>query len=311
MVWFENVSGHFWTLAPAVQARFRPAQLPKGEPFEVAFTDADVGQVRVTGILRRLSTEAPLLVIVHGLGGSIASPYMTRLSRLAEAAGASSLLLNLRGADRSGDDIYHAGLISDLSHALASPMLAEVQRIALLGCSMGGHLTLRFGLTPTDSRVRAVASLCSPIDLEQGCADIDVPGRTVYRDHILTGLKDMYARAHARERLRTPLEEVRAIRTLRGWDELAVVPRFNFPSVEAYWQATQVAPHLGSLSLPTRIVMAKSDPMVLTKTTRRHLSSLPAHVQVSSVAGGHLGFPPLSRTERELVGWLVRTARES
>ncbi len=309
MAWFDSVSGHLWTMAPAVQARLRPAQVPAGEPFEVSIPDADVGVVRVTGVLRRVGQKSPLLVIVHGLGGSIASPYMIRLARLAEAAQASTLLLNLRGANRSGDDIYHAGLITDLVSALQSPVLAEFQQIALLGCSMGGHMALRFCLAPSDARVRAVGALCSPVDLEQGCADIDVPARSLYREHVLTGLKQMYAQAHARMRVKTPLEAVQAVQTLRGWDELAVVPRFGFPSVEAYWQATQVAPHLRGLALPTRIVIAKSDPMVLASTSQRHMTNLPKHVQVQAVSGGHLGFPPMSRTERELVEWLVKTAQ--
>ncbi len=321
MAWLDSVSGHLWTLAPAVQARLRPAKVPSGEPFEVGLQDPTVGEVKVTGILRWASShrvvaghvapnyDAPLIVIIHGLGGSVASPYVVRLARLAMAHGASALLLNLRGADRRGDDIYHAGLVTDIACALRSERIAGVKKIALLGCSLGGHMALCWSLAPSDDRVRAVAALCSPVDLEQGCADIDVPARAVYRDHVLSGLKDMYTRAHARGRVRTPLEQVLAIRTMRAWDQLAVIPRFGFSSVEAYWQATQVGPHLARLPLPTRIVVAKSDPMVLARTTVRHFQRLPAHVQVDQVPGGHLGFPPASSTEKELMAWLIATAR--
>jgi predicted alpha/beta-fold hydrolase len=119
----------------------------------------------------------------------------------------------------------------------------------------------------------------------------------------------MYAKAHRRGRVRTPLEQVLAVRTMRAWDQLAVVPRFGFPSVEAYWQSTQVAPHLRRLPLPSRLVMAKSDPMVLARTSLRHLRSLPRHVEIESVAGGHLGFPPASSVEQKLVTWLLKKAR--
>ncbi len=310
MAWLGSVSGHLWTMAPAVQARLRPVPVPTGEHFEVSIPDAEMGEVKVTGILRRAQVpSSPLLVLVHGLGGSVASPYMARLARLAEAENASTLLLNLRGANRNGDDIYHAGLTTDLTRALQSPMLASYERIALLGCSLGGHIALRFCLEPTDPRLRAVGTLCSPVDLEQGCADIDGPGRALYREHVLTGLKQMYTEAHARKRMQVPLEQVLALQTLRGWDQLVVVPRFGFESVEAYYQSMQVAPHLRALALPTRIVVAKSDPMVLARTTQRHLTNLPKHVEVHAVAGGHLGFPPMSRTERELVSWLLRTAK--
>lgn len=309
MAWLDSVSGHLWTLAPAVQARLRPAPVPEGERFEVAFQDPGVGEVKVTGVLRRAPGDAPLIVIIHGLGGSVGSPYVVRLAKLATDHGASTLLLNLRGADRRGDDIYHAGLVTDITWALRSDAIADVKKMALLGCSLGGHMAMTWSLAPTDDRVRAVGALCSPIDLEQGCADIDVPERVMYRNHVLGGLKDMYTRAHARGRMRTPLEQVLAIRTLRAWDELAVVPRFGFESVEAYWQATQMGPHLARLPLPTRLVVAKSDPMVLARTSARHFNGLPSHVHVEQVAGGHLGFPPASRTEKQLMAWLITTAR--
>jgi predicted alpha/beta-fold hydrolase len=309
MALWDAISGHLWTLAPVFHARLRPMPAPLGEPFEVTFTDARVGEVTLTGLLHRAHADAPLVVIVHGLGGSIGSPYMGRLARLAQAAGASTLLLNLRGADRRGDDIYHAGLVDDLSAALASAQLCDVRGIAVLGCSMGGHMVLRWALAPTDDRVRAVAALCSPLDLSQGCVDIDAPARAMYRDHVLTGLKQIYAMAHARGRVTTALERVLSVRTLRAWDELAVVPRFGFASVEHYWHETQMAPHLARLALPTRIVVARNDPMVLMRTSARYFERLPHHVQVLPVEGGHMGFPPASSAERELVRWLVEKAR--
>lgn len=305
----DAVKGHLLTVAPVIQAGLRPAPALPGIPFEAFHEDAQVGRIRLSGWLSHFEDGAPLLVIVHGLAGSLDSPYMKRLARVAERAGLNTLLLNLRGADRKGEDIYHAGLTVDLDAALASPALAPYDSIVVLGCSMGGHMVLRWGFAPSDPRVRAIGSLCAPLDLKQGANDIDSASRVVYREHVLRGLKEIYAHAHARRRVSTAIERIQAVRTIRMWDELAVVPRFGFQNAEHYWHETEVAPHLARLQLPTRIVVAKHDPMVLARPLSKYLDRLPAHVQVDWVHGGHLGFAWSSRTEADLVAWLGAQAR--
>ena len=82
------------------------------------------------------------------------------------AAGMSCLRLNLRGADLEGEDFYHAGLTADLHAALADPALERYERVHLLGYSLGGHVVLRWATESGDARVRSVAAICPPLDLE-------------------------------------------------------------------------------------------------------------------------------------------------
>ncbi|HSC85837.1 MAG TPA: alpha/beta fold hydrolase, partial [Polyangiaceae bacterium] len=111
------------------------------------FQDPTVGPVRLTG--EWLEHEGDeLLVVVHGLGGNSQSVYMGLALQAAERAGISCLLLNLRGADRSGVDIHHAGLVEDLEAVLGSPLLAHYRRLYVFGYSLGGHLTFRYGARP-------------------------------------------------------------------------------------------------------------------------------------------------------------------
>src|SRR5690606_27253787 len=175
------------------------------------------------------------VVLVHGLGGSAASGYVATTARCLAAAGISHLRVNLRGADLAGGGVYHAALIEDLDVVLASPELARFSRIVRIGFSMGGHLVLRWAMQAGDPRVRGVAAICPPLDLE-ACADhLDGAGRAVYRSRILRSLKASHAAAHARGLGVAPETHVRALRTLRGWDETVIVPRFGFGNVQAYY----------------------------------------------------------------------------
>ena len=91
-----------------------------------------------------LGEKFPL--VVHGLGSEIDAPYVVAAAQAAEARGLSCLRLYLRGADRKGEDFYHAGLTADLHAALASPTLASYDRVFVLGYSLGGHVTLRYAV---------------------------------------------------------------------------------------------------------------------------------------------------------------------
>lgn len=282
--------GHLWTIGPNLRHRLLPHAAPAATAWSTTLHDERVGPVRLTGALAQVSGARELVVLVHGLGGAIDSSYVIKAAKAAAAAGMSSLRLSLRGADRSGEDFYHAGLVADLDAALRSPALADYARIHVVGFSLGGHMTLRWAMRPSDPRVRAVASVCAPLDLAAGCASIDQPRGAVYRAHVLAGLREIYAAVAARRPVPTPLPAIAAITTIRAWDRLAVVPRHGFCSVDDYYASESVGPRLRALALPTLIVAAAGDPMVPAATVAPHLRDLPAHVQARWVPGGHMGF---------------------
>ncbi|MDX1504009.1 MAG: alpha/beta hydrolase, partial [Thermoanaerobaculia bacterium] len=94
----------------------------------------------LSGLWSGPSSGGDLLVVVHGLGGCAESFYARRAAAAAEGAGVGCLRLNLRGADERGEDIYHAGLWSDLAAVVESPAFDGYERLLVLGYSLGGHL---------------------------------------------------------------------------------------------------------------------------------------------------------------------------
>jgi predicted alpha/beta-fold hydrolase len=233
-----------------------------------------------------------LVVLLHGMGGSIDSYYMPRGALAAAAAGMSSLRLNLRGADLSGEDFYHAGLTADVHAALASPALRRYRRIYLLGHSMGGHLALRFASEPGDPRVVAVAAVCSPLDLRRSQQAIDGPGGWPYRRYLLSNLARIYATVAARRKLPLPAAYVARLRKMRDFDDWVVAPRHGFDGAEDYYARASVAPQLGRLRVPALLVNSASDPMVLAHAVRPVIERRAPRLAVRWVAGGgHVGFP--------------------
>jgi hypothetical protein len=229
---------------------------------------------------------------VHGLGGSATSLYAIEAAAAANAAGCDCLRLNLRGADLAGEDFYHAGLTADLHAALAEPGVSAYGRIYLVGYSLGGHATLRWATEPGDSRVRAVAAVCPPLDLDGACRGIDGACRGIYRSHVLGRLKRIYRAVAARHAVPTPVERTDRVRFIREWDELTVAPRFGFADAADYYARMSVGPVLDRLRLPALLIAAEHDPMVEAATLRPFLDSPPPGLEVRWVErGGHVAFP--------------------
>jgi uncharacterized protein len=299
------LGGHYWTLRPFVSRRgVRSLAQPLGapgahardvcppEPWSSDVPDARWGSVHITGALHAPPGARGLLLVVHGLGGSSDSLYVSAAVPAAAALGLACLRINLRGADGSGEDFYHAALTADLHAALASPMLASFTDIYVLGYSLGGHLSLCLASERHDARLRAVAAVCSPIDLGRSAWAIDQPARAPYRHYVLRRLKACYAQVARRRALPTPLERVLRVRTLREWDACTVVPRHGFASTDDYYQHASAAGRLHALDVPTLLVNTEHDPMIPAHTVRPALLGSTPRLDVRWLrTGGHVGFP--------------------
>jgi hypothetical protein len=306
------LAGHFFTIAPAARHMLRPRTPPLSSEFRLITQDPRLGPVALTGRVSHAQTE-DALVVVHGLGGDIGSHYVLEAVRAAREAGMACLRFNLRGSDRSGEDIYHAALTEDIHAILASEDLAPYRRVYLLGYSLGGHLVLRAASEALDPRVRAVAAVCPPIDLGRGARAIDEPARRFYRRHIMRSLKEIYAEVARRREMPLSAAEASRIDTIREWDTRIVAPRFGFASADQYYEVSSVAPRLGAIAVPALVVAARHDPMVPAETVEPALVGLRGPVEVRWIdRGGHVGFParvdlgmPGSRDlEGQVVGWL-------
>ena len=304
-----DVGGHAWTVWPRVRDRFRPPVPPPSAPWSTEIDDPTLGIVKLSGRIDHVAEARGLVIIVHGMGGSAERTYCAVAASAARAAGLSSLRLNLRGADGSGEDLYHIGLVDDVEAAVAHPEVTGYERLYAIGFSLGGHIALRAAaLGGAGGRLRAVASVCAPLDLDACCAHIDHPKRWAYRMHLLAGVKEVYRMVAARRPMPEPVEAVLAIRSVRVWDERVVAPRFGFAGASDYYRQVGVGPLLPQMAIPALVVASESDPMVPARTVRPALLEASSAVEVRWLRrGGHVGFPGEVGILGEIVGWLAKT----
>jgi predicted alpha/beta-fold hydrolase len=321
----RGLHGHYWTLGSFVRGVIAPLVPPSDEPFVARFDDPIAGTIEVTGRLAIPREGARDLVIaLHGLGGDVGSRYMLLCARAALDAGAACLRLHLRGADRSGSDLYHAGLAEDLDAAIRSDALSRFERIFVIGYSLGGHVALRWAALHAGDlphRVRALASICAPLDLAAGVRAIQRVDRRPYQFHVLRGLKRQYlavAARHGEKSAIAPIaiRDLHRIRRITEWDDWVIAPRFGFRDGAHYYEAAGAGPHLPSITIPTLFVAAEADPMIPAATVRPALEAASDAVRVVwADKGGHVGFPDdlalgvapdavIGGLEREVLAWL-------
>lgn len=275
-----------------------------------------MGSVRLSGQLRHRSTS--LVLVVHGLGSEIEAPYVIAAAQAADAAGLSCLRLYLRGADRKGDDFYHAGLTADLHATLESPALARYDRVYVLGYSLGGHVTLRYGVDAPSPRVAAIAAVSPPLDLDLAARAFDGPACTVYRKNVLSGLFEIYEGVARRHSVPMPVSEARRIKKIREWDDRVVAVRHGFRDASHYYRSVSVGPWLPDLRLRSLLVYAQNDPMVPSSVVRDAASRCGPKTTVRWIErGGHMGFPAkldlgygdVLGLESQIMNWFLRPSR--
>jgi predicted alpha/beta-fold hydrolase len=305
--------GHVWSVIPPLLAEVRSITVPDSKPFRTVVQDNAVGTVRLTGLLSETPGADTLVLIVHGLSGSALSPYCARAAFAAAQAGYSSLRLSLRGADYSGEDIFHGGTTQDLEAALRAPEAARYNRVLLVGYSVGGHIALRAAIDRINPRLRAICAICPPLDLQAATAAFDKPEQRHYRRYIFRDLNRAYVATAARGRAAVSPAIVCRARSCRERDAVTVVPRFRFRSVGDYYQRESVAPRLHLLHLPALLVAARHDPIVPPEAIQPGIANAsPALTVAWTERGGHVYFPrcldlrqsaPLG-LESQVIGWL-------
>jgi uncharacterized protein len=244
--------------------------------------------------------DAPRVLLLHGLEGTVRSHYAQALLNEAARRGWGADLLVFRSC---GSELnltrrfYHSGETSDVAFVLdkivdefpASP-------IAVAGVSLGGNVLLKFlgergeALPP---QLKAAAAISVPFDLARSSRRINRGFSKFYQRFFLNSLRKKAQEKAQRFPDLAPRDRIAALRTLEDFDNLITGPLHGFRDAQDYYARSSSLPYLTKIKLKTLLFSAVDDPMLPSEVldeVRDAARDNPA-LEVDFVKrGGHAGF---------------------
>jgi hypothetical protein len=251
------------------------------------------------------------VVLVHGLEGSSESRYILGLAARAWAAGFNVVRMNMRNCgdtDSYTPTLYHSGLSGDVGAVIWHfAQKYELEKVALVGYSMGGNLVLKLaGEWGNRPPLAAVATVCPVIDLAPSSDALHELANRIYEWRFLRGLMRRFRRKAALYPGRYQSRNIGPVRSLRQFDDKIVARYCGFRDADDYYYRVASARVIDHIAVPTFILCAKDDPFIrILPATRARLLANPFIDFVEPRHGGHCAF--LSRASGNQMHWAEST----
>lgn len=289
--WLRN--HHLQTLWPAlfrrsleVTVRHERRELPDGDFLDLAWAGDET---------------KPIVLILHGLGGSLDSTYVIRVMNAIVAQGWCALLMHFRGASGTPNRVdrsYHSGDTGDLAWLLAQIVQTTTQPVAVVGYSLGGNVLLKWlgeGVA-IPKQVCAAVAVSVPFELAKVANKLQQRGSRFYQWYLLRKLKQDYQQKFHNRSAPIPITHVQQLKTFWQFDDEVTAPLNGFVDVHDYYHRSSSRQYLRHIDVPTLVIHAKDDPF-MTPDVIPALTEVSPMVQLEiSEKGGHVGFIGANKT---------------
>ncbi|REJ71154.1 MAG: alpha/beta fold hydrolase [Planctomycetota bacterium] len=263
---------------------------------------------------------SPLIVLLHGLGGTSQSNYIQLSADCLLRKGHRVLLINFRGAGESAgvcSELHHPGRAEDVARLLTAvkeETAAKLQEagVVLVGYSLGGSVLLKYlgesdlkapgasvdeAVGSGDNRDRettvgvlGAVTISAPLDLEATSKCLRRPSRWIYQEYLLRRMREqaLSGDANVSAAERAVVEKAESV---WEFDEKFTAPRCGFDCVTDYYEAYSARKVLSKIEVPTLLIYAAGDPFVPSEQYHEvDWSSLPCLQPLIVPSGGHCGF---------------------
>jgi len=286
---------HIQTLLPTL---FRINHTVLYEHQELALPDGDFLDLAWNRIPVKTQTR-PIVVIFHGLEGSIGSPYAKGLMQIVDRNGWNVVVMHFRncsGRLNRAARTYHSGETSDANY-LINWLHVNYPRAPLLaaGYSLGGNMLLKLlGEMQKNSPIRAAVAVSVPMLLEQ-CANQMRRGFSRFYQYLL--LRKMKQKLLAKfqqydyqQLIGLQRKDIYAIRDFWDFDNVFTAPINGFKDAQDYYEKASSRQYLGTIDTPTLIIQSLDDPFMTPAVIPQQHELSPAVCLELSEKGGHVGF---------------------
>jgi len=278
---------HLQTLWPTFFRR-RP-RLPL-TPERVALSDGDFLDL----LWLKGQQSRPLVLLLHGLEGSIHSAYAGGLMQTLYGSGYDVCFMHFRGCSGEPnrlDRSYHSGDTGDLQAVVEHIGRQHARSVdGIVGFSLGGNVLLKWlGEQGATAPVCCAVAVSVPYQLDDAAKRMNRGFSRLYQWHLVSRLRKKYLEKFKQRP--SPLNvDVRQLKTFFDFDDQVTAPLHQFAGVDDYYHRSSSRQYLPSIRVPTLLIHAADDPFMFPHTVPTQ-QELPEQVWLElSANGGHVGF---------------------
>lgn len=241
--------------------------------------------------------DGPIVVVLHGLMGSIHSPYASGIMRQIERRGWRGLFVHFRGCSGAPNRLprfYHSGDTGDLAFVVEEMRRRKPEaRIAAVGYSLGGNALLKWlGETRGANPLTAAVAVSVPFNLAQVADSIHQGFSRVYERRLVRCLQRMVLAKMETNADAMPVtrDRLRHLKTFWSFDNEATAPLHGFKDARDYYTRSSARQFLPDIQTRTLILHAKDDPFMTPDVIPTQAELSEATTLEVSEHGGHVGF---------------------
>lgn len=262
---------------PIKRERF---ELPDGDFIDLDWVDQETG---------------PIILVLHGLEGSIRSSYAKGILRSFYQKGWRGVLMHFRGCSGEPNRLmrtYHSGETNDLAAVIESLQEREPGvQIAAIGFSLGGNVLLKWlGETGANNPLIAAVAICVPFELNKTAQRIQEGFSRIYQWHLLKCLCTRLVKKYQLQTAPFDISIFDKLQSIREFDDKITAPLHGFADADEYYRLSSSRPYLRHIQVPTLILQSKDDPfMTADIIPQTHELSSSIQLELTN-SGGHVGF---------------------
>jgi len=283
-----------WWLRSSHLQTLWPALFKKRHELDLVLETLELDDGDFLDLLWSKKTSNKIVLVVHGLEGSIDSHYANGIMYQLEQAGYKPVFMYFRGCSGRINRLpraYHSGETGDLSAVVEYVKKKEgLYPYAVVGYSLGGNVLLKWlGETGNENPVKKAIAVSVPFQLHDAAKRLEKGISKIYREHLLKSLRTTYVEKFSK--IESPLNlDVKQIRSFWDYDDKVTAPLHGFSGAQEYYDTCSSRQFIKDIRVATTIIHSKDDPFMF-ETTAPELKELNDKVQLFLTSkGGHVGF---------------------
>jgi len=245
------------------------------------------------------SETSGVVVLFHGLEGSIRSHYANDMMAKLSVNGWQVVMMHYRGCSGVPNlkaRAYHSGETEDPQFFLEwlNSKFPSIPKVGI-GFSLGGNMLLKLlGEHPAQKWLNAAVAISSPLKLAECAKSINQGFSRVYQKYLLNSMKSTLKKKMAfidyRKLIQLSSDDVNGITNFMQFDEKITAPLHGFADAQDYYEKCSAYHFLSAIHCKTLVLHSIDDPFMNHLIVPKE-EELARNVTLElSESGGHVGF---------------------